>query len=516
MLRMLFFAAGLRPFFFAGLLCTPAFSGSIEGRVTNSVTGEAVGGVEVRFLGAHSYVFQTVTDASGTYRLTNLQDGDYSGEFSKDGFQVISSSLSAVTRVSGDVAARADAQLNPWGGLRGRVVDEEGNPALGVRVEIGSGATEDASTDVNGAFFFKNVRPGSYTVVAKPEPNTRMEDGVKLGVVPIYYPSVTQLVDAVPVTVGLGADVAGITIALRSVPVRRLTGEVIDAAGKPVAHATVKLLGRPARAKLELIFGPPLFGHDASAAIGPGREPEVARVESREDGTFEFPAVEHGDWRVSAEVGADDDRPMEGVVSAAVADKDIEDVRMRVSAPFAVAVTGEAKPLLIPMEGQPRLNVDPASNVGKINGLLPGRYRVVSMEGDAATYVGSVMLGGIDVLGQEVELGEGSGPLEIVMRHDTGSLKGTVANGEGASVYLVRRELGEMVHYRQAVCGAGGAFQFDNVEPGDYYAVAFERAAGRELPAEDLPDSIVPLSTGVRVEAGSAATVNVRLSAWPR
>ena len=124
-------------------------------------------------------------------------------------------------------------------------------------------------------------------------------------------------------------------------------------------------------------------------------------------------------------------------------------MRIRLSAPFAVAITRATSLVLIPMEGQPHLNLDPASNVGKINGLLPGRYRVPILRGDGATYVASVILGGVDVLGQEIELADGSGPFEIVMKHDTGSLRGTVENGEGANVLLIRRELGDMVHYRR-------------------------------------------------------------------
>ncbi len=502
-----------RALMLAAWIAAPVFCGSIEGRVANSVTGEPVVDATVRFLDQHSYVFQTVTDSSGNYRLTNLQDGDYRGEFSKDGFQDARDFFGPPDHVSGDLSTRQDARMNPFGGLRGRVVDEEGRPAPAVRVELSGGG--GASTDENGEFYFKELRPGSYTVVAKPEPVTRVQDGIRLGAVPVYYPSATELADAVPVTVAWGQDVAGITIALKSVRVHRVTGVVLDQAGKPVGHATVKLLGRPAKAKWELIFGAPLFGHDSSATMGPGPEPEVARVESREDGSFEFAAVEQGDWRVSAEAGVDDDRPMEGVVSAAVADKDVEDVRIRLNAPFAVPVTGDTHFLaLYPMEAQPHLNIDPATNVGKVNGIFPGRYRVLTFPWDLESYAGGVLLGGVDVLGQEVEFEDGSGPLEIVMKHDTGSLRGTVENGEGASVYLVRRESGQMVHYRQAVCGAGGTFQFNSVEPGDYYLVAFDRVAGRALPVGDLPDSIVPLATGVRIESGSTATVEVRVNPW--
>jgi hypothetical protein len=514
-LRLFLFAATLRPILFAGVLVSCVRAGSIEGRVTNSVTGEPVGGAEVRFLDRHSYVFQTVTDSSGTYRLANLGDGDYSGEFSKDGFP--NSPRGPFVTVSGDLAARLDAQLNPFGGLRGRVVDEEGKPAAKVRVEIDKTNDGVQTTDENGEFYFKELRPGSFTIVAKPEPLTRMEGGVKVGTVPVYYPSVTQLADAIPVTVGWGADVAGITIALKNVPVRRVAGLVLDAAGKPVAHAMVRLLGRPGKAKQQFVSAVGGLGSQPfvmGATLGPGPEPELTRVESHEDGSFEFPAVEQGDWRVSAEAGVDDDQPVEGVVSAAVGDKDLENVRIRVSAPFAVPVTGDAQPILQPMEGQHRQNVDPATNVGKINGIFPGRYLVLSLRFGGASYVGAVMLGGIDVLGQEIELEEGSGPLEMVMKHDTGSLRGTVENGEGANVYLVGREPGEVVQYRRTSCGAGGAFQFGDVPPGDYYVAAFDRVQGLGLPPDNLPDSIVPLARSVTIEAGSAASLDLRVGKW--
>ena len=38
----------------------PLMGGSIEGRVTNSVTGEGVVGASVRFLDRHSYVYENV------------------------------------------------------------------------------------------------------------------------------------------------------------------------------------------------------------------------------------------------------------------------------------------------------------------------------------------------------------------------------------------------------------------------------------------------------------------------
>lgn len=160
---------GLRPLFFAAILCTPVVGGSIEGRVTNSVTAEPVGGVKVRFL-RQGYVHETLTDSTGFYRLSGLEDGDYFGQFTKDRF---SDSRTPDAHVAGDVTARADGQIQPLGALRGRVVDEDGKPAQGVQVECNCSRDGDTITDANGEFVFQDLRPGSYSVVAKPEAKIR-------------------------------------------------------------------------------------------------------------------------------------------------------------------------------------------------------------------------------------------------------------------------------------------------------------------------------------------------------
>lgn len=510
----------MRKFFLSLVAVLPLLGGSIAGRVTNSVTGEPVGGVEVRFLGAHSYVFSTTTDANGNYRLENLQDGEYGGQFSKDGFQDVRA-LAGPTKVSGDLAARADAQMNPFGALRGRVVDEEGKPAGRVQVEIDA-RDGQAKTDENGEFQFTGLFPGSYTVVAKPEPVTRVEGGVRLGTVPVYFPSATKAADAVRVRVDWGSDVAGIAIRLKSVPVRRIVGAVLGPDGKPAAKATVKLMGQGSAAGRVLAASVP-GGGMLGASIAPGPEREIQRVETREDGSFEFVAVERGDWRLSAVGGDDPDRPWAGVVSAVAGEQGVEGVQIRLSQPFAVPVQfdwGEAMPpkgwdgsvglivALNELEDQPNVSVDPATNVGKINGIFPGRYWVMNPVPGRQRYVNAVMLGGVDVLGKDVEFGEGSGPLRVVMRQDTGTLRGTVENGAGATILLFRRDRGGLQQARATQAGAGGAFELDYVPPGEYYVTAVRN----EPVLADEFEAAAQKGTGVSVETGSTATVALRMN----
>ena len=53
------------------------------------------------------------------------------------------------------------------------------------------------------------------------------------------------------------------------------------------------------------------------------------------------------------------------------------------------------------------------------------------------------------------------------------------------------------------------------IPPGDYYIVAFDRTENGGLPAADLPASIIPMASSVRVEAGSTASVDLRMNRWP-
>lgn len=51
------------------------------------------------------------------------------------------------------------------GKIEGRVVDQDGEPLIGVNVVV-QGTTRGASTDLDGNYFILNVRPGTYNVVA--------------------------------------------------------------------------------------------------------------------------------------------------------------------------------------------------------------------------------------------------------------------------------------------------------------------------------------------------------------
>jgi hypothetical protein len=122
---------------------------------------------------------------------------------------------------------------------------------------------------------------------------------------------------------------------------------------------------------------------------------------------------------------------------------------------------------------------------------------------------------GQDVQGQVVDLAPGAGPFHIIYKSGVGKVAGTMEKGEGASVFLISNGSGEILNYQQVTGGAGGAFEVDQVRPGDYYIVAFDRTESGGLPPADLPASILPFASTVRAEAGSTASVDLRVNKWP-
>jgi hypothetical protein len=66
--------------------------------------------------------------------------------------------------------------MSPYATLRGRVVGSDGEPAVGVEVEIRSylsgHALHSASTDSDGSFVFDRLTAGSFYLLATPKPSS--------------------------------------------------------------------------------------------------------------------------------------------------------------------------------------------------------------------------------------------------------------------------------------------------------------------------------------------------------
>jgi acid phosphatase len=142
------------------LTATPPTTGNITGHVTDSSSGAAIAGATVSFSGG-----STVTDAVGSYTLSNVPAGARSVTASQTGY---TSLTNTVTVIAGSTAM-LDFQLTlipvtTPGTISGRVTNiTTGGAVSGATVSFSGGST---TTDSSGAYSFTNMTPGTYSVTA--------------------------------------------------------------------------------------------------------------------------------------------------------------------------------------------------------------------------------------------------------------------------------------------------------------------------------------------------------------
>lgn len=497
----------------------PAQNGaSISGRVTNSVTGAGVAGAKLTACPANACYGpesrkEAVSDEEGGYRIDGIPDGQYFvGAVADQGFSP-NRSLPNL-RVSGDT--RLDIPITPLANVRGKVLDPDGKPAAGITVNIPMlGVLGQQVTDENGEFVFENLAPLSYTISATPPAGRgpAPQDGTR--VVTTYYPSVVDSSQAVRIQVQ-GVDLFGYDIRLRTALARTVRGRVIDVDGKPAPHASVTIF------KLTQGSIISVRGVIGAASGFPEAVPAASPVETKEDGTFEFPPVLEGEWKVRAILRAKDfsvrgGGSVEIAVSARDTATDIKDLEIRLAPPFEIKVAadwgGEAPP--VAPRGLHVFSLDGSEGASE-NSMEGGQPQIIKFlagpffigQGFVAPgyYLAAAMLGNRDVLGHVVEISAPE-PLTAIYKTGGGGVQGTVEKGEGAIVALLANAtpLGF-----SARCDTNGRFAIADVPPGEYTAAAFRELGFLFSP--EFRGVLAASGKSVRVEAGSAAQVDLRVS----
>lgn len=145
-----------------------------------------------------------------------------------------------------------------------------------------------------------------------------------------------------------------------------------------------------------------------------------------------------------------------------------------------------------------------------IQGLIPGRYRVLTTAVTGPYYVASVMAGTADAMGQPVMLSPATGEIRVIVKAG-GIIRGTVENCAGGSVLLVPQSLAEGEVGRLHSCDAGGSFEFAGLPAGDYYAVAVREFAFQKMSNEARLREIVRDAASVHLDDGGTVSVQLKL-----
>ncbi|MDR3701171.1 MAG: carboxypeptidase-like regulatory domain-containing protein [Candidatus Sulfopaludibacter sp.] len=504
-------------------------TGVVEGTVTNRVTHGGIEGVEVMVQSVASQNgpnYTGTTDAAGAFHVEGVPDGEYRANFGKPGFVPGDISLMPppapfrVTAADGPV--RLQLTLVPVPRLRGRVVDSEGHPIPDAAVQLvhpGGGGRPEAKTGKDGAFELGQLLPAAFMIRAIPPPKLpppkSKEDEPEIWA-PTYYPGVTEQFRAERLVIRAGQERDDCEIVLRAVPVFHVRGRVVDDGGNPVAGATIKLVSPDSLdARSHAIFEEP-EGHATSA----------------DDGAFDFARVRPGEWFLMAS-GKKGGRSLSGVVTGTVSQGDWENVKIRVTVPFTVRGTVERPDAriastrhtwvgLIPGWQTRLMGIHDQSGALEIDDVLPGKYQILLEEPLPGSYLDTVQYGGRDVLGQTVDVTDGSLRLRVVYRTNGGRVQGPVEDCGRGMVVLVPMELAlqnsEMIRWGR--CNAAGRFDIGDLRPGGYYAAAFDRMNDLELYYGAVVDpaliaKIIEHAAGVAVEAGQTTPLALKLTPWP-
>jgi Carboxypeptidase regulatory-like domain len=240
----------------------------VEGQVL-SQTGEPLRRASVRLTpygtslpNAVGYI--DTSDASGNFLFEAVSPGRYTLEAQRTGFMVqYYGARSATNTFPGSVLALAAGQimkglnfkLIPQGVITGRVMDADGDPFPGVRVQVlrvfhsrgkrGVSPSGGAGADDQGSFRIANLSPGSYYLAAEDTESRVLgnTEGMRPGRAPnrltnvtTYYPDAVDAANAIPLEIAPGSQLQGIEIRIRREAVFSIRGMVIDSTtGKPAA-----------------------------------------------------------------------------------------------------------------------------------------------------------------------------------------------------------------------------------------------------------------------------------------
>jgi hypothetical protein len=462
----------------------------VEGTVVNAASGSGIAGVSVELLQEGKSVYSTTSGSRGDFAFLAVRSGNYRVRYSSPDFwpEYVASyednkgDPKSFTVTEGGNTVELEGRMIPLARLTGRLIDRGGNPVPQASLllkgpAIGLAAIP-ATTDSRGRFdLHDHLLPGEYILVATPPPDFKPparepgDDRVWLWT-RTYYPGVADPEAAAKIALIPGGT-SDVELKLAAIPAHSIKGVVLTPEGKPAVKAAVRLA-------------------EESYLPGP------YHAESQADGSFELTAVTDGEWmlRAEAEQGDEELRATQWITMAG---RDLERITLRLSAPFTV--TGRVVIEVPPGAPAPKPpTVVLSSRAGRLaresgraapgfsataqedgsfvmKDVYPGPYEIRSLPA-LPYYFDRATMGGIEVRTREVEL---SGPTSIVLMYsrDGGAVTGKAEGCGSGLVALISQDRGGSGTrvVRTASCGDGGHYEMAAVRPGDYYVVAFTKAA---------------------------------------
>ncbi len=244
---------------------TPSLKpGSVEGIVTNSVTGEPVKKATVMLRSnTQRFAYGGVTDMAGHFVIQNVEPGAYTANASADGYQQDQTRRGLLKAISvGEEQHVTDVSLKliPLAIVNGKVLDEEGEPIAGANViamryfyfngRKQLNTSYFGNTNDLGEFQLLDLQPGRYyfqvtanlaqVFAQRPVQSSGPDETYP----PIFYPNALDIGQATSTALDAGAQLNNVDFRLRKSRSYRVRGKVVDANGQPARNLNVQITPR--------------------------------------------------------------------------------------------------------------------------------------------------------------------------------------------------------------------------------------------------------------------------------
>ncbi len=555
-----------------------ASKATVSGRVVNAVTGEALRKVNVMLVGSGSgqqtQARTAITDDQGAFSFAAVDPASYRIVAVRTGFVRQSygdrdpgsyvTRASVLTVAPGQEIKDIFIRLQPSAAISGRVVDQDGDPMMHVRVQalrynyyrgrrqLMPAGGEDSND--RGEYRIYDVTPGRYYLSATYEGGyiAGYLAGVGMDVpdqayVPVFYPGVNDPSQAAPIEVRPGEEVPGINFTIALQRAVGVSGRVFNSVtGQSGRNVHVALMARSLTMRA-FVSGDHDAGTDDQGnfklrGIAPGSYILTADWDSASQIPGGAPpGREHRRYsaRQPIEVGGAD---VEGLTLTIAPGIDISGtVRIEGTLPPPSASRPEPANTVVMgnttvrtvISGPLRVALEPLEDVSMnyvgttvkpdntflLENVTEGTYRinVGGIPGNA--YLKSARIGGQDVLEDGLVVTRGRrGALELVVSTLTGRLEGTALDLSdkpfpAARVVLVpegaRRNLPAM--YRAGVADQFGHFVIAGIPPGDYKLFAWDAIETGAYQDPDFLRSFEDRGQVVRISESGQSTADIKV-----
>jgi protocatechuate 3,4-dioxygenase beta subunit len=527
----------------AATVATPKGTAVLKGRVVTADGQEPLRRTTIRVSGSPlPEALVTSTNSEGYYVLRDVPAGRFEVSAQRSGYLTLQNGQRYPDEAGMPVEVRDGAEIEIDFALprvsviSGRVTDETGDVVFGANVwamqprwfqsERRLVPVRPARTDDTGHYRITGLSPGEYVVMTMLNESwtvTREGEKQTYGYVTTYYPSTATAAEAQRVQVEIGQEAGAVDISLMPGRAASVSGTALDATGAPVTAATVSLS--------QTVEGP---GSSMMWSIG---STKVAP-----DGSWIIRGVPPGEYAL--QIRSEQETSLllnRGSVPVHVHGTDVTGVVIMPDAPVAISgtvMTDDETPLRSGVRVFPQMlgpgrrpaavmAGDDAGMVGPdgrftFGNLLPGPalLRVSGLPAGWAIKSVSVARQDHTEIPFEVRHGQPVTGVEVVVTRRLPSITGTMVDDAGTPAHGAallfpvdparwHEVAGTLRHARP---DQYGAFRFDNIRPGEYYALALDYVQTWQATDPSFLDTLLKRALRVTVADGENEPLRLRVS----